>query len=125
MPYRLLNTTGNPKMKNKVPLTINFDDGFGVIVKHTIQPGEHLDLHFIPKIAAQLRLRDCLHIEFITEQQMNQPIVPVTPINTVPTDIPVIEDFIKDEEPESEEGKKTRVKRSKNEERPQSEEETE
>ena len=45
MPYKITNITGNNKFKQKVPVVIPFDNGTGTIVKHKIEPGEHLILY--------------------------------------------------------------------------------
>jgi hypothetical protein len=71
MPYIIKNISRtNKRFKEPVPITLEFKDDYGSMIKHTIQPDDSIILYFIPTTAKIMHINNMISIDHISSNDV-------------------------------------------------------
>jgi hypothetical protein len=71
MPYIIKNISRtNKRFKEPVPITLEFKDDYGCMIKHVIQPDDSIILYFIPATAKIMHINNMISIDHISSNDV-------------------------------------------------------
>lgn len=86
MPYIIKNISRtNKRFKEPVPITLEFKDDYGSMIKHVIQPDDSIILYFIPATAKIMHINNMISIDHISSNDVK--LFSIKSENTVSDDI--------------------------------------
>jgi hypothetical protein len=86
MPYIIKNISRtNKRFKEPVPITLEFKDDFGCMIKHVIQPDDSIILYFIPATAKIMHINNMISIDHISSNDVK--LFSIKSENTITPDI--------------------------------------
>ena len=86
MPYIIKNISRtNKRFKEPVPITLEFKDDFGYMIKHVIQPDDSIILYFIPATAKIMHINNMISIDHISSNDVK--LFSIKSENTITPDI--------------------------------------